>query len=487
MKNLDFLSIGALIVVIALFVVIFFLRKRGVDFTFLVIGGLIVGAVVGYAFQGHTGWVMPIGKIYVTTLTAIVMPLIIVSILSCVMSLGSAKQLRGIGARSVGYLLLTNAIAIILALAFGLIFGIGKNSYLTIEGVSAENFAGSIKTFSEVLIGFFPQNVVHDISDDKIIPVILFAVLIAVSYVLVADEKKPKVLAFKHFIDAAKEVVYKAVSFIIELTPYAVLALVTTSASNAMGREGMVWSLIALLILSYIVMIVDTWGVNYVLLKVFASIKPGAFFRKILPAQLVAFSTQSSVGTLPVTTRQLIREVGVGPEVANFTAPLGTTIGMPGCGGIWPMLVAVYGIHGLGIQYSIQDYLLLALMGLFVSIGVAGVPGTATVVTASVLTAVGLPLEIMVLTIPISSIADMGRTACSVTAAATASTIVARKEGDLDEDVLYDRKEYEESDDDNDDGKGGGSVATVRLTDGSSALDIDEEKFEVPTGECCPF
>jgi hypothetical protein len=92
----------------------------------------------------------------------------------------------------------------------------------------------------------------------------------------------------------------------------------------------------------------------------------------------------------------------------------------------------------------------------------------------------------MVLTIPISSIADMGRTACSVTAAATASTIVARQEGDLNEDVLYGRKEYEDPDDND----GGGlvtPVAVANVTDGSSALDIDEEKFEVPTGECCPF
>jgi Na+/H+-dicarboxylate symporter len=157
---------------------------------------------------------------------------------------------------------------------------------------------------------------------------------------------------------------------------------------------------------------------------------------------------------------------------------------MPACAGIWPILVAIYGIHGLGIQYSVQDYVVLGVMGLFVSIGVAGVPGTATIVTASVLTAVGLPLEIMVLTIPISSIADMGRTATNVTAAAVASTIVARQENDLDEDILYGRKSYIPPEDKEE----SGTVyvaASYTGVDGTAALDGGDDEFDIPTGGAC--
>ncbi|MDR1068412.1 MAG: dicarboxylate/amino acid:cation symporter [Clostridiales Family XIII bacterium] len=440
--NVDSLAAAALVVMIALFAVIGILRKRGVGFTLTILGALVIGVVFGIVFKGHTSWVMPIGKIYVTTLSAIVMPLVIISILSSITSLGSAKQLRGIGARSVGWLILTNAVAIILAIGFGLIFGVGKNSYLSIAGVDAANFEGTLKSFSEVLIGFFPQNVVADIAGDKIIPVILFTALIAVSSVLAAQANRAKFAVFKQFVEALKEIIYKAVGFIIELTPYAVLALVATATSNGLSRGGMMWSLIVLLIISVVAMAIDTWGVNYVLLKVAAGLPPLKFFRKIVPAQIVAFSTQSSVGTLPVTTRVLQEDIGVSPEVAHFTAPLGTSIGMPGCAGIWPVLVAIYGIHGLGIAYSVTDYIILGVMGLFVSLGVAGVPGTATIVTASVLTAVGLPLEIMVLTIPIAAIADTARTATNVTAAAVAAAIVARREKALDEDIFFGRKVF---------------------------------------------
>jgi Na+/H+-dicarboxylate symporter len=467
---------------IALFAVIFLLRRRGADFTLTVIGALVVGVVFGIVFSGHTSWVMPLGKIYVTVLSAIVMPLIIVSILSSVTSLGSARQLRGIGARSVLWLLFTNAVAIVLAIAFGLTFGVGTNSYLSIEGVDAANFEGTLKSFSEVLIGFFPQNIVSDVADDKIIPVILFTVLIAVSYVLVSQDKKAKVIVFKQFIEALKEIIYKAVGFIIELTPYAVLALVATATSNGMNRTGMIWSLIVLLVISVIAMAVDVWGVNYVLLRVFAQLPPSKFFRKIAPAQIIAFSTQSSVGTLPVTTRVLQADVGVSPEVANFTAPLGTTIGMPGCAGIWPILVAIYGIHGLGINYTLSDYAILAIMGLFVSIGVAGVPGTATIVTASVLTAVGLPLEIMVLTIPIAAIADTARTATNVTAAAVSSAIVARQEHVLDDDIFYGRKEFVPIAPDTEAALPGAALPDAGDAAGAAA---SESEYAVPVGESC--
>jgi Na+/H+-dicarboxylate symporter len=432
----DGLSATALAVTIALFVIIFLLRRKGADFSVCVLGALIAGAVVGFVFQGHTTWITPLGKIYTSVLNAIVVPLIIISILSAVTSLSGVTALKGIGLRSVGWLMATTVISILLAVGIGLTFGVGRGAHLNIEGVSAATFEGTTVPFSQVLVGFFPRNVISDISEEKIIPIILFSVLIAVSYVLVAAKDKEKVRAFKDVVEATKEIIFKAVGFIIELTPYAVLALVTTITSNGLAKSGILWSLVALLIVSFLTLIIDTYAVNAVLLKAFARVNPWQFFRKLFPAQLVAFSTQSSSATLPVTTGALTDQVGASPQVANFTASLGTTIGMPGCAGIWPVLVALYGVHGLGLHYGLRDYILLGIVSLLLSLGTAGVPGTANIVTASVLTGLGLPLEILVLVIPISSIVDTARTATNVTAAAVASTIVARQEGLLDDTVF---------------------------------------------------
>ncbi len=434
--SFDYLSAAALATVAALYVVIFQLRKRRANFTLTILGAMAAGAVVGFVFQGHTDWVGPLGKIYVTVLGAIVIPLIAISILSSVTSLGSVQQLKGIGLKSVLWLMVTNALAIVLTIGLGLAFGVGKRSNLEIDGVDASNFEGATVTFQEVLIGFFPNNIVNDASRDRIIPVILFTVLIAVSYVLVANRNPQKVAVFKDLVEALKAIIYKAVTFIIGLTPYAVLSLVAVQTSRGFSNTGIIWSLLLMLIVAFVAFAIQTWGLHGVLLSAFAKVSPLAFFKKVVPAQVVAFSTQSSTGTLPVTTRVLTDRVGVSPEVANFTAPLGTTIGMPGCAGIWPVLTAIYAVHGLGIEYSLQDYLILAVMALFVSLGTAGVPGTATVVTASVLAAVGLPLEVMVLTIPISAIADTGRTATNVTAAMVAATIVAQQEAQLDRQIF---------------------------------------------------
>jgi Na+/H+-dicarboxylate symporter len=306
--------------------------------------------------------------------------------------------------------------------------------------------------------------------------------------VLVAGKSKKnreRVVVFKNFIEAVKEIIYKAVNFIIELTPYAVLSLVASSADKAVSKGGLLWSLLVLLVISFVAFIIDTWGVNAVLLKVFADISPLKFFKKIVPAQVVAFSTQSSVGTLPVSTKIMKERIGVGSEIVDFTLPLGTTIGMPGCAGIWPALVAVYGIHGLNIQYSVGDYLMLIVICLFVSLGTAGVPGTATITTTSVLTALGLPLELIVLTIPITAIADTGRTACNVTGAMVAATIVGHEEGELDEAILltkHGKFEAEiDGDSDDDENDENGSLESL---EGLEPDEPVEDEYEVPTGSC---
>ena len=116
---------------------------------------------------------------------------------------------------------------------------------------------------------------------------------------------------------------------------------------------------------------------------------------------------------------------------------------MPACAGIWPTLLAVLAINIFDIPYSIGQYVFLIVLTLIVSIGTVGVPGTSTVTTTALFTAAGLPVEIIVLLVPISSVVDMMRTATNVTGAATAAVLVAKSEQLLDREV-YDQKKSEE-------------------------------------------
>ncbi|UIN30021.1 dicarboxylate/amino acid:cation symporter [Microbacterium binotii] len=412
------------------------LRRRGLGFTSLVLIALLLGVGVGAAFGGHLSYVEFLGDIYVQLITAVVAPLIFISVLSSVTSLGSVAKLRTIGLSSTLWLLATNAIAIVLTLAVVLTIGLGKGVQLDLAQSGADSLTGLLRPLDDVLLGLFPANLAGDFVGNNIVPIILFALVLAVAWIVASHREDPQLRAFKDVVDGTKKVVMTAVGFVVELTPYAVLALVASTTAVALIRIDTVLSLLAVLIVAFAVTFFDAYVVNGLLLRLVADVNPLRWFRLLTPAQYTAFTTQSSVGTLPITIPTLVRKVGVPEDVAAFAAPVGTTIGMPGCAGIWPIIVAVFSINVLGIDYSLTDYLVLAALCLLVSLGTAGVPGTAIITATAVLTAVGLPVEILVILVPISAVAGTASTMANVSAAATVATIVARRRGVLDDAVF---------------------------------------------------
>lgn len=435
-------DLAALAAVALAFAGIFLLRRR-VNFTVLTLVALGAGLVIGLLARGHAAYIEPIGRIYINVLLAAVVPLVVVSIISSVTSLGTTDKLRSIGVRAIAWLVVCNALAVVLALGLALAVGIGKGVGESLGGEELSVLENSVQDFSEVVVGFFPSNIVGDFGANRIIPIILISIAVAVAYLSLSRRDPAAVRPFRSGIEALRLVVFEAVGYVIRLTPYAIVALTATFVAESADLGPKFWSLIGLLVLAWVTCFADTFLVNSVILRVFADVSPFAFFRKIFPAQVTAFVTQSSVGTLPVTTHVLERRVGVEPQVAGFVAPLGTTIGMPGCSGIWPILIAVWGINAYSIPYSGADYLVLGLLATVVSLGTAGVPGTATVAAATVLAAAGLPLEFIAVTLPISMIADMARTMTNVTAAAVSATVVAHQTGLLDRDIFDGTAEFE--------------------------------------------
>jgi Na+/H+-dicarboxylate symporter len=441
---MDWINVAVLGVVLVGFAGIRYLRNKRVNFSVVTLIALGAGIPIGFFAQGHSAWIEPIGKIYINVLLASVAPLIVLSIISSITSLGSFAQFKSIGVRSIIWLLVSNGLAVILALGLGLFTEIGKGVGETLGGEELSVLKNSVQNFGDVVVNFFPTNIVSDIAGNHIIPLILIAVTLSVAYLALSERRAQEVKGFRENVDSLKLVVFKAVQYVIKLTPYAVLSLTTEVVAKTKNLGPQFFSLVGLLALTWIACVIHAFGINTVLLKVFARVSPIAFFKKLYPAQVTAFTTQSSLGTLPVTTDILTRKVGVHPEIAHFTAPLGTAIGMPGCSGIWPMLISVWGINAYGIQYSLAQFALLALLGTVVSIGVAGVPGAATVSSATVLAAAGLPLEFIAVTLPISMIADMARSATNVTAAAVSSTVVARQVGLLDDNIFNSVETVEE-------------------------------------------
>ena len=449
--SVNWIALFALAVVALLFVFIYYISKK-LNWTFVILLSLLLGAAVGIVFASENNkylvWVQLIGDVYVNVITALAAPVILVSIIASFISLKNKNAVKTIGVRSVVWLLISAAGAILLSLLGGLVFKLWDASAVfkdiaSVSDSTVSAYGDLKKSFDEVLLGLFPSNVVGDIANNNIVAIIIIGVAIALAYIGVsAKEGESSLVLFKKLIESIKKILYKILGFVIKLTPYAVLCLIAASASNIFSDIDTILQLLLLVAIIYAISFLHAYVFNGVLIKFVAKLSPIKFFKKIFQAQATAFTTQSSIGTLPVTIDSLKRKVGVGDEIANFTAPLGTSIGMPGCTCVWPVLLVMFFVNAAGLNWGLGDYITLAVVKLVLSLGSAGVPGIAVVSSIAVFSALNLPIAAVVLLIPINTVSDMARTLDNVTSAAVATAIVARKEGQI-EDTVFNCKEVE--------------------------------------------
>ncbi len=407
------------------------------------VAGLAIGVVFSFDSGAHLVWLQFIGDAYVNIITALVAPVILVSVLSGFISLGDKSKMKTIGVRSVVWLLVGTAVAGVLTLVVGLGLGLGNGAESVFAGINSVSDTqvqayDDLKTsFDKVLLALVPTNIVGDMSSNNVVAIIIIAIALAVAYVSVASEEGEQgVRAFKDVVEAFKKVIYRVLKYVIRLTPYAALCLIATSAGQFIADQSAMLQLLFLVLLTYVVGFVHAFIVNIPFVKWVAKLPVLPFFKKILPAQITAFTTQSSVGTLPICVENLVRKVGVDEEIANFTAPLGTTIGMPGCTTVWPMLLVIFYVNAMGLGWGFGDYLVAAVLALTLSLGMAGVPGIGVVSAVSLFSALGLPTAAVILMLPINTVTDMVRTMENVTNANLATAIVARQTGLLDDGVF---------------------------------------------------
>lgn len=431
------------------------LLSHKLDWTPIILIALVLGVGIGIAFKSEGNvwlrWVDFIGTVYVQLLMLMVTPVIFLSIVSGFISLSGKTNAGKVGARSILWLMLQAAAAIVLSIAAGELTRIGSGAggvFENLGGLDAATisaYEGLHKPFDEVLLGLLPSNIGSDITKSNVPAIIISGVAVAGAYLGVAKKQgEEKVAAFAGFIEAARKIVFKILRVLIRYTPYAVLCLIAGSASKLLSNWHNMLALLVLMALIYAVCILHTLLVGGLIVRFAGKLSLVRFFRKFFPAMVTAFTTQSSVGTLPVTVRTLKERVGVSDEVANFTSSLGTTIGMPGCTCIWPVLLMLFFVHATGLEWGAAEYIRLAIVALLLSVGSAGVPGIAVVSAIGLFGALGLPVGAVVLMQPINTVSDMIRTANNVTAAGIAATAVARESGLIDDGVFGSKAEVSE-------------------------------------------
>ncbi|MDI6400897.1 dicarboxylate/amino acid:cation symporter [Balneolaceae bacterium ANBcel3] len=415
--------------------------------------GLIAGLLFGIisilaGFQSFTEiFVAPVGTIFIRMLQLVAIPLVIASLIVGITNLNDITKLSRMGGKTIGIYMMTTVFAITIGLTVVNVFQPGK--VLPEETRDAlflsykENIEGQEDAAAEVLdrnplqfiVDIVPPNFFASISDNaNMLQVVFMAVIIGIALMRIPEDKSRLLIGF---FDALNDVVIKIVELIMKIAPYGVFALIASVITDLGGDDlGATIELLRALLSYGLVVIAGLilhMSIVYTsLFKWYGNMKMINFLKGIRPAQLLGFSTSSSLATLPLTMNRVEKKLGVHEEVASFVLPVGATINMDGTS-LYQAVAAVFIAQAVGIDLSLSQQLIIVLTATLASIGTAGVPGAGIIMLVIVLQAVEVPVEGIALILGVDRILDMCRTAVNITGDAAVSVVVASSEGKLGE------------------------------------------------------
>jgi len=419
--NIIFNLVGLFVSLVFCYVI--YLLREKFNFTFASVIALFIGIVLGLLFKGHTVYMSVLGTIYTKTISMMVIPLLGVSLIKSIYAMKSLTELKKIGAKALFWLLFQTLLAAITGTVIALLSGIGKGSHLSIvNGFKVDQ----IPSFTQVITDLFSNNLFSSMAEGKVLPVVFFAIMIGISVVVLSENHGESMTAFKGFIDDCHQIIYHIIRFIIHFLPYSIIFLLadTVGTSDLTALK----PLLTIILLTFIGCFFHIYVTGSLLLKLISKKSPRSYFKNILPAQLMAFSSRSSSGTIPLYVECLTKKEGVSESIANFVASLGTTVGMSGCAGIWPPLLSIYAMHSLGMDVTFVQIIVLIILCPIISLGTAGVPGGGIMLATAMFVTLGLPVEIVSIFAGIDAFVDMARTTTNVTSSMIAATLVTSSE-----------------------------------------------------------
>ncbi|MEJ9281477.1 dicarboxylate/amino acid:cation symporter [Ureibacillus thermosphaericus] len=372
---------------------------------------IIVGVIVGPSIEV----VKPLGDLFLRLIKFIIVPLVLASLVIGIAGTGDIKRIGRMGGITFAYYLITTAIAVLIGLILANIFKPGSGLNLTIseEAADPKEVPGVIDT----LLNIIPTNPIQSMVDANMLQIIFFALFLGVAIALVGDRAKP----VYDFFDGLAEIMYKITHIVMKVAPIGIFGLI----APVVGQYGasVLLPLIKLILVVYVGCILHALIVYSSSVKFLANYSPVKFFKGILPASLVAFSSSSSSATLPITIQNTEENLGVSKKVSSFVLPLGATINMDGTA-LYQGVCVLFIVQFLGVDLSFTQQLIIVLTATLASIGTAGVPGAGLIMLTMVITAVGLPLESLALVAGVERILDMIRTSINVTGDASAAVVV---------------------------------------------------------------
>ena len=409
--------------------------------------GLVYGVVAALAGWGAftADWIAPFGVIFLRLLLLIAVPLVLASLITGIASLADLQKLSRIGGKTIAIYIGTTLIALIIGLSIVSIFKPGGTIPDSLRARLQETYQGDIEAGElaaqdarqrgplQPLVDVVPDNIFGAATSNRnMLNMVFVAFLFGTALMLVTREKAKPLLDFFESVNA---VIIQIVEIVILVAPLGVFALIADTVTGVSGdNPAEVAQLLAALgfycLTVLIGMAIHVLVTYPVLLKLLTPIGVKHFFRGIVPAQLVAFSTSSSAAALPVTMKNVQNNLGVSEEVASFVLPLGATLNMDGTA-LYQAVAAVFIAQTLGIPLDLGAQLTIVFMALLASIGTAAVPSAGVVMLVIILEAIGVPVAGITLILGVDRILDMCRTTANITGDAMVASIVATSENQL--------------------------------------------------------
>ena len=443
----DLKTVIFIAVLIGTFFIVKQFEKKKVKFSTRTIYATIIGLILGVIIQLVAGlpenpaevtWLQEVTKWYglfgsgfMDLLKMLVVPMVFVSILRVIINMGEGDDLGKLTFKSLGMLLMTTALAAIVGIVVGNVMKLGVGTDVV---ATADTELREITPLVDTLRGLLPSNPVASMADGNIVAIIIFATFLGLAVKRLSKKYLDIIKPFIDLVEAFYKIIVSVAMTVIKFMPYAVVALLANTIT-ARGLASMI-SVVQFIVALYIS--VAIMFVIHLIIIALNGLNPITYIKNAAEPLLLAFTSRSSLGTLPVTIEALTDKQGVEEGVASFTASLGANMGMNGCAGIYPALMAVTIANMAGVEMNASFYAMLLVVITISSLGIAGLPGTATMAVSVVLSGVGIgsyfPLAGGILVI--DPILDMGRTMLNVNGSTTTAVIVGKSLKKLDKEVF---------------------------------------------------
>lgn len=387
------------------------------------VAGIAVGLICYFAGIADftANYLKPFGTIFVNLLKFIVVPVVLLSMIDGIISMGDMKKVGAVGWKTVAYFLVTTAVACVIGLVFANIFN-GAGLFPVLQNAADAEWTGkTTQNFMDTLVDIFPSNMWQSFSNANMLQVIVIALLFG-GGVLAAGERGK--LA-KDLVTSFYAVIEKVMAFIIGLSPIGVFTMmawvVATQGPSILG------SLAIVLLCAYVGYVVHAILCYSVSARVFAGISPIAFFKGAASAMIFAFTSTSSAATIPLS-KECADEMGAESDISSFVIPLGATINMDGTA-IYQCVATIFLATCSGITLTVGQMIVIVVTATLASIGTAGTPGAGMIMLAMVLTAMGIDVNMIMIIYGIDRLFDMGRTCLNVTGDISCALCVTKWEG----------------------------------------------------------